>query len=89
MTLTNQIAHMKKLRKFNSGNACPHSDQKLHLVCYLKTERMKYKSSNSDCSFYGFETWFLTVKQGNRLKVFENNVLKIIFGPKEMLNTGG
>ena len=30
---------------------------------------------------YGYETWSLTVKEERRLKVFENMVLRRIFGP--------
>jgi len=32
--------------------------------------------------FYGYETWLLTLRQESRLRVFENRVLKRIFGPK-------
>jgi hypothetical protein len=32
--------------------------------------------------WYGCETWFLTLREENRLSVFENRVLKRIFGPK-------
>jgi hypothetical protein len=31
---------------------------------------------------YGCETWLLTLKEGCRLRVFENRVLRKIFGPK-------
>jgi hypothetical protein len=30
----------------------------------------------------GCETWWLTLREGCRLKVFENEVLRRIFGPK-------
>jgi hypothetical protein len=30
---------------------------------------------------YGFETWFLTLREERKLRVFENRVLRI-FGPK-------
>jgi hypothetical protein len=30
---------------------------------------------------YGFETWSLTLVEGSRLRVFENGVLRRIFGP--------
>ena len=30
----------------------------------------------------GCETWSLTLKEGSRLTVFENRVLRRIFGPK-------
>jgi hypothetical protein len=32
---------------------------------------------------YGGETWSLTLREGSRLRVLENRVLKIIFGPKK------
>jgi hypothetical protein len=31
---------------------------------------------------YGYETWSLTLKEENRLRLFENRVLRRIFGPK-------
>jgi len=31
---------------------------------------------------YGFETWSLTLREERSLRVFENRVLGIIFGPK-------
>ena len=31
---------------------------------------------------YGFETWSLKLKEECRLRVFENRVLRRIFGPK-------
>jgi hypothetical protein len=31
---------------------------------------------------YGYETWSLTLKEEHRLRVFENRVLRRIFGPK-------
>jgi hypothetical protein len=30
----------------------------------------------------GYETWSLTIKKEHRLRVFENRVLRRIFGPK-------
>jgi hypothetical protein len=38
---------------------------------------------------YGCETWSLTLKEKHRLRVFENRVLRGIFGPKkdEMIGT--
>jgi hypothetical protein len=31
---------------------------------------------------YGCETWSLSLKEEHRLKVFENRILRRIFGPK-------
>jgi hypothetical protein len=33
-------------------------------------------------SLYGYETWWLTLSEKCRLRVFENRVLRRIFGPK-------
>jgi hypothetical protein len=32
--------------------------------------------------FYGCETWCLTLREEHKLRVFENRVLRRIFGPK-------
>jgi len=37
---------------------------------------------------YGCETWLLTVREKCRLRVFENRVLRRIFGPKKNEVTG-
>jgi hypothetical protein len=38
---------------------------------------------------YGCETWFLTLREEPRLRVFENRVLRRIFGPKRAEVIGG
>ena len=37
---------------------------------------------------YGCETWSLTLREERRLRVFENRVLRRIFGPKRNEVTG-
>ena len=37
---------------------------------------------------YGCETWSLTLREERRLTVFENTVLRIIFGPRRDEVTG-
>ena len=37
---------------------------------------------------YGCETWSFTVREKRRLRVFENRVLRRIFGPKREEVTG-
>jgi hypothetical protein len=37
---------------------------------------------------YGYETWSLTLRKECRLRVFENKVLRRIFGPKRDEVTG-
>jgi hypothetical protein len=37
---------------------------------------------------YGCETWSLTLREEQRLRVFENRVLRRIFGPKRAEASG-
>jgi len=37
---------------------------------------------NFSCCLYGCDTWSLTLKEEPRLRVFNNRVLRRIFGPK-------
>jgi hypothetical protein len=37
---------------------------------------------------YGCETWSLTLREEHRLRVFENKVLRRVFGPKRNEVTG-
>ena len=37
---------------------------------------------------YEYETWSLTLREGRRLRVFENKVLRRIFGPRRDEVTG-
>jgi hypothetical protein len=38
---------------------------------------------------YGYETWFLTLREKYRLKVFKNRMLRRIFGLKRKEVAGG
>ena len=40
------------------------------------------QNSNIACCLFGFETWSLIFRDEGRLRVFENRVLKRIFGPR-------
>jgi hypothetical protein len=63
-------------RRLNSGNACYHSVQN-HII------KMRiYKTIILPVVLYGCETWFLTLREEHSLRVFENRVLRRIFGPK-------
>ena len=37
---------------------------------------------------YGYETWSLTLREERRLRMFENRVLRRVFGPKRDEVTG-
>jgi hypothetical protein len=43
---------------------------------------------NFACYLYGNKTWSLTLREGRRLRVFENRVLRRVFGPKRVEVTG-
>jgi hypothetical protein len=48
-----------------------------------------YKTIILPVVLYGCETWSLTVSEEHKLRVFENRVLRRIFGPKRDRVTGG
>jgi hypothetical protein len=48
-----------------------------------------YKTIILPLVLYGCETWSLTLREEHRLGVFENKVLRRIFGPKKGEVTGG
>jgi hypothetical protein len=90
-TLTDQNCMNKKIKSsLNSGNACYHSVQSL-LSSRLLSRNIKvkiYKTIILPVVLYGCETWSLTLREENRLSVFENRVLRRIFGPKRDEVTG-
>jgi hypothetical protein len=57
------------------------------LVC-LKTKITIYKTIILPVILYGCETWSLTLREEHRLRVFENRVLRRIFGPRRDEVTG-
>jgi hypothetical protein len=48
-----------------------------------------YKTINLPVALYECETWSLTLREEHSLRVFENTVLRRIFGPKRDEVTGG
>jgi hypothetical protein len=70
--------------RLNSGNACYYSVHNL-LSSHLISKNLKikiYKTVILPVVLYGCETWSLTLAEEQRLKIFENRVLRRIFGPK-------
>jgi hypothetical protein len=67
----------------NSGNACYYSAQNL-LSSRIISENLKviHKTVILLVVLYGCETWSVTFREEHRLRVFENRVLRRIFGPK-------
>jgi hypothetical protein len=70
--------------RLNSGNACYYSIQNLLSSRFIKKQlNIKiYKTVILPLVLYGCETWSLTLREEHRLRVFENRVLRRIFGPK-------
>jgi hypothetical protein len=56
-------------------------------ICHYVEIRI-YKKIILPVVLYGCETWSLTLRKEHRLKVFENRVLRRIFGPKRDAVTG-
>ena len=70
--------------RFQSGNACYYSVQNL-LSSRLLSKNLKIKIHRTlilPDVLYGCETWSLTLREERRLGVFENRVVRIIFGLK-------
>jgi hypothetical protein len=77
-------------RRLNSGNACYLSVQNL-LSSRLLSTNLKirlYKTIILPVVLYGCETWSLMLRKEHRLRMFENRVLRSIFGPKRDEVTG-
>jgi hypothetical protein len=90
-TLTDQNCMHEEIKsRLNSGNACYHSVQSLLSSCLLsRNVKVKiYKTIILPVILYVCETWTLTLRAGQRQWVFENRVLRRIFGPKRDEVTG-
>jgi hypothetical protein len=83
--------HEEIKSRLNSGNACCRSVHSL-LSSRLVSGNVKvkiYKTIILPVVLYGSETWSVTLREGHRLRVFENRVLRGIFGPKRDEVKGG
>jgi hypothetical protein len=90
-TLTDQNHMHEEIKsRLNSGNACYHSVQSLLSSSLLSRnlEVKTYKTIILPVVLYGCEIWPLTLREEHRLRVFENRVLRRIFGPKRDEVTG-
>jgi len=89
--LTNQNFIQEEIKsRLKSGNDCYHSVQNL-LSASLLSKNLKikiYRTIVFPVVLYGWETWSLTLREERRLRVFENRVLRRIFGPKRDEVTG-
>jgi len=84
ITLTNQhCIHEEIKTKLKLGAVCYHSAQNI-LSCSLPSKNIKikiYRSIILPVILYGCETWSLTSREKHKRRVFENRVLRKIFGP--------
>jgi hypothetical protein len=82
--------HEEIKSRLNSGNGGYQSVQSL-LSSRLQSRYLKvkiYKTIILPVVLYGCETWSLTLRQERRLRVFENRVLRRVFGPMRDELTG-
>ncbi|KAJ4431656.1 hypothetical protein ANN_20255 [Periplaneta americana] len=77
-------------RRINMGNACYYSVEKLlsSSLLYKNLKVRIYKTVILPVLLYGCDTWTLTLREEHRLRVFENKVLRKIFGAKRDEATG-
>ena len=84
-TLKNQNSIQEEIKsRLKSGNACYYSLQNL-LSSSLLSRNIKiniYRSIILPVVLNGCEILSLTLREESRLRVFENRVLRRIFGPK-------
>ena len=76
--------------RLKSGNACYHLVQNILSASLLSTNiKIKiYITTVLPVVLYGCETWSLVLNEERGLRVFENRVLRRIFGPKRDEGTG-
>jgi hypothetical protein len=84
-TVTDQNSNQEEIKRIlKPGNACYYSLQNL-LSSSLLSKNIKigiYRIIILPIVLYGCETWSLALREECRLRVFENWVLRRIFGPK-------
>ncbi|KAJ4433905.1 hypothetical protein ANN_16218 [Periplaneta americana] len=89
-SLKTSTSNSSFVTRINVGNACYYSVEKL-LSSSLLSKNLKvriYKTVILPVVLYGCETWTLTLREEHRLRVFENKVLRKIFGAKRDEVTG-
>jgi len=90
-TLTNRNSVQEEIKnRLKSGNACYHSVQNL-LSSILLSKNVKIKIHRTiilPIILNGCETWSLRLREERRLRVFENRVLRRLFGPRKDDVTG-
>jgi len=83
-TLTNRSSITEEIKsRLRSGNACYYSVQKL-LSSRLLSKNLKIKIYRNIILpvIYRCESWSLTLREERKLRLFENMVLRRIYGPR-------
>jgi len=77
--------HQNLESRYNSGNACYRSFQNLLSSCLLsKNIKLKiHKNINLLLILYGCDTWSPILREDYKLRVFENRVLRKVYGAWE------
>jgi len=90
-TLRNQNSIAEEIKsRLKSGNVCYNSVQNL-LSSRLLSKNLKtkiYRTVILPFVLYGCETWSLTLREERKLRMFENMVLRRIFGSRKDEVTG-
>jgi len=90
-TLTDQNYIAEKIKsRLRSGSACYHSVQNL-LSSRLLSKNLNiriYRTIILPVVLYGCVTWSVTLREERKLRLFENMVLRRIFGPRRDEVTG-
>ena len=90
-TLTNPNSFQEEIKsRLKLGNACYHWVQNL-LSPSLPSKNIKikiYRTIILPVVYHGCETWLLTLMDEHKLRVFENRMLRRIFGPIRDAVTG-
>ena len=89
--LTNKNSIQEEIKsRLKLGNVCYYSVQNLFSSSLLsKKLKIKiYRTIILPVVLYGCETWSKTLREERRLRVFENRVLRRVFGPKRDEVTG-
>jgi hypothetical protein len=91
IALMNQNIIQEEIKsRLRLGSVCYHWVQDLLSSSLLSKNTMIkiYRTIILPVILYGCETWSLTLREEHRLRVFENRVLRRIFGPKRDEVTG-
>jgi len=86
-----QVEMLPLETKRSGGKLLPHSAESF--IFQFAIQKVKDQDIQNYCIIlpvvlYGCETWSLTLREERRLRVFENGVLRRVFGPKRDEVTG-